>query len=989
WIGTNNGGLAHYDQAADTFVSWQHDPQDPESLSSNDIRIVFLDSSNQLWIGTKGGGLNRRRLNQEGFEKFRADPADPHSLPSDSITDIFEDDDGIIWIGTEGGLARFDSANSAFDVWQHDPRNEDSLSDNFVRKIIRFDDDLWVGTNNGGITRFDDSMTVIRRYQPEAGNPRSLPHGLVRDLEVDHEGTLWAGTDGGVAEWQPNSDDFVTYTHNAEDLKSLSTNRVETIYLDRSNVLWIGTYEGLNRWNYLSSAFSYYTVQDGDLKNDAVHGLTESPDGTVWVGTYGGGLDRLVPDGKGNYKPQPYKISLPDDRVMSLWAEDNNNLWIGSRSGGLCHLQVQEQLLNCATHDPDNPDSPSVNGITAVWGDDSYLWVSTYGGGLNRIERASGRYRHYRFDENNPRGICSDRILGFLRDSDGQLWFGCETGGMSRYVPETDDFERVAASSDDSGDGLSNNAAWELFESSDKTLWIGTLNGGVNAWKYADRSAGRATFTRYDRTVGLRSNTIYGILEDDSGAIWMSSNRGLAQLNPSTMEIRHYDQHNGTRGDEFNFASRVLSRSGELLFGGNDGLLVLNPDDLMSNTHVPEIVVNGTSSLNKKVSSHSSLTVLPDIELDYTERLITFEFAALDYASPDKNLYQYRLEGFDDDWINADGFRRATYTSLPAGEYVFRVRGSNNDKVWNEKGAGIRLIVVPPPWLSWWAFVIYVFIVGGAIASYIILQRRKLENARRQQQILEELVRQRTQELAEQNEKLELANDQLREASMTDALTGLHNRRYLYDYLENQVALMQRYLVQLGEGEAAHRAIQSETTIFFMMIDLDGFKSINDKYGHPAGDEALIQVCDILLKYTRDSDTVIRWGGDEFLIVGRGHGLSGANQLAERIRKGLMDHEFVVGNGDVGRMTGSIGFAPYPFNTWYPNRFSWEQVIAIADQAAYVSKTSGKNAWMDIEGCESFSMADFTAINDNLQSLVDEAKVNITTSMTREINFNG
>jgi len=359
----------------------------------------------------------------------------------------------------------------------------------------------------------------------------------------------------------------------------------------------------------------------------------------------------------------------------------------------------------------------------------------------------------------------------------------------------------------------------------------------------------------------------------------------------------------------------------------------------------------------------------------------------LDYASPDKNLYEYQLVGFDDSWLKAEGFRRATYTSLPAGRYTFRVRASNNDQVWNMHGASIDLRVLTPPWLTWWAYLIYVGLIGGSLTTYVVLQRRKLWVATQRHRILEGLVRQRTREIAEQNEKLEGVNDQLRKASMTDALTGLHNRRYLYDYLENQLALMQRDMTPLEARERTHPSMHRGSTLFFMMIDLDGFKNINDRFGHSAGDEALVQVCDILLKHTRDSDTLIRWGGDEFLIVGRGHGLDGPNQLAERIRKDLVGHTFVIGHGDKGYMTGSIGFAPYPFNSWHPDRFNWEQVLAIADQAAYVAKANGKNAWLGLKGGENFSSHDFTEIGTGLQSLVDEERVTSMTSMANTVKF--
>ena len=984
WIGTNNGGLNYFDQNTKSFLNWRHDASDQRSLSSNDVRVVFLDSKKRLWVGTSAG-LNRKVIGENHFERYLA-ADDGVSLPHESVTAIFEDSMGQIWVGTEVGLARFDAATNSFFSYQHDPVDSSSLSDSHIRVIKEYEGELWIGTQSGGVNRYSPRANKFHHYRADAQSSGSLQSGLIRDIQIDHENTIWIGTDKGLSEWQPAEDNFVTYLHEPEDVKSLSGNRVDSIFQDASNVLWVGSYEGVDRWNYLSGAFAYYTQADGQLNSDVVVSLAQSDNGSLWVGTYGAGLNRLDMNAAGGYEASDFLLPLADQRVMALWAEGDKNLWIGTRTAGLCQFGVLSGDLSCMVHEEGNQNSLSANGITAIYGEEDVIWVGTYGGGLNRIDRITQKITHYRHAAEDIHSLGSDRVLAIYRDSFGILWVGAEGGGLNLLDEVNHKFDRFQANENDP-DAVSNDTAWEIFESSDGTLWIGTLNGGVNFWHIDDRYRGEIKFQHLDRINGLQSNTIYGILEDDQGAIWMSGNRGLVQIDPSTMQLQIYDQHNGTRGDEFNFGARLKDKNGRLLFGGAKGLLAVKPSDIHPNLIVPPVFINGNSSLNESVFAHSTQGSPSNITLGYDERMITFNFAALDYASPDKNQYEYQLVGFDENWIQAQGFRRATYTNIPAGDYTFRVKASNSDKVWNLDGAAINLSVVPAPWLSWWAYLIYISIVSGSGASFVYLQRRKLSVARQQHQILEDLVRLRTHELAEQNDKLEGVNDQLLKASMTDALTGLHNRRYLYDYLENQVAIMQRYLGELEEGESAHEALLQEPSIFFMMIDLDGFKNINDSFGHPAGDEALIQVCDVLVKHTRDSDTLIRWGGDEFLIVGRCHGLHGPNQLAERIRCGLMEHTFLVGNGSKGYMTGSIGFAPYPFNSWHPERFNWEQVLAIADQAAYVAKSNGRNAWLGIEGAEMFGCAEYNQIGDSLQQLFDQECIKTMTSMVHTVNY--
>lgn len=289
-------------------------------------------------------------------------------------------------------------------------------------------------------------------------------------------------------------------------------------------------------------------------------------------------------------------------------------------------------------------------------------------------------------------------------------------------------------------------------------------------------------------------------------------------------------------------------------------------------------------------------------------------------------------------------FRQANYTNLPSGDYVFRVIASNNDLVWNEVGASVSLTVVPPPWLSWWAYTIYALVILVIVATYVIVQRNKL-------------------------------------ASMTDALTGLNNRRYLYEYLESQVANLHRHFSRLeGQADAAE-VIRREASLFFLMIDLDGFKKINDTYGHAAGDRALVQVRDVLRTSTRESDIIIRWGGDEFLIVGQSEGLDGVQLLAERIRNSIREHSYMVGDGNVGYVAASIGFAHYPFNAANPRMLTWERVVALADQAAYVSKRNGGNAWTSFVATDQAGETDVILLRDLPSKVLSFGKIELLTSI--------
>ncbi len=492
------------------------------------------------------------------------------------------------------------------------------------------------------------------------------------------------------------------------------------------------------------------------------------------------------------------------------------------------------------------------------------------------------------------------------------------------------------------------------------------------------------------------SDTVQGILEDNAGYLWLSSNRGLQRFDPETGGVRHYDRSTGLKGNEFNTGARYKNPAGRLYFGGTTGLVAFHPNDIRSNQHQPDVVLEAQTRLGPLDLLRSDLpqggegTDNPapqhSVKLGYQDDLITFEFAGLDFTSPEKNQYRYKLEGFDADWTGPVPFKRTTYTNLPAGSYTFRVMASNNDGVWNEQGQAITVEVIPPPWQTGWAYSAYVLIAIGLILAYLRAQAKKLNQEVVQRMQLERQVKLRTQEIAERNAELQSLNKQLKSASVTDTLTGLHNRRYMDEFIDAEVAQASRLAKDIAAGETGS-VHHIGNALSFMMIDLDGFKAINDTYGHHAGDQALIQVRDILKSCCRKSDTIIRWGGDEFLIVSRNTNAQSVETLAERIRVRLADHLYQLGNGNIGRLSGSIGFALHPFSTEDPDLVPWEQVAAVADRGAYVAKANGRNAWVGLYGTDKTSLGDLAGIKLYLGELVAKDCLKLNTSIPGRVDL--
>ncbi len=990
WVGTDGGGLERYDREKHAFDHYQHDQENPDSLSSNRIRAILQDRQGTYWIGTDGGGLDRLDLTTGRFTHFRHDESDLKSLPGDKVLALFEDSNHVLWVGTNKGLARFDSANAGFEIYRHQETDSASLSDDDVRAIYedrqgRF----WVGTYNGGLNLLDRKNGTFKRFQHHPEKPESLGHNWVRDILQDREGTLWVGTDGGLDELRPETGGFVHYSHDPANPATLGNNQISSLFQDRGNVLWVGTFNGLNTWNYVSDAFTYLNIRkdaDAAAEGKIVTSLAEGAEDQVWVGSYGGGLVRVnLKTGDRDFflDDENDPDSLSDNRIMSLFSESDGSVWVGTFGNGLDYLDPQSGKFTHYRHDPEDRKSLSSNAVTSIYRDkQGTLWVGTYGGGLNRYDPQIKGFRVYRNNPEESTSISSNRVLAIFQDHANVLWIGTEDGGLNRFDPLTEAFMHYQHEPSDAS-SLSSNAAWNITESKDGSLWIATMGGGLNRWALSDRKAGRTAFRKYRKSDGLQSNTIYAALEDREGSLWLSSNRGLSRLNSVTGGVQGYDRFNGLKGEEFNAGAYLKTRGGQLYFGGADGVLTFNPESLVKNQHRPEIVLS-VRSREKQLVSRGSKDAEPQkgFVLGYDDDYVSFNFTALDFAAPHMNQYRYKLEGFDRGWIEVSKQRSATYTSLPAGQYLFSVIASNNDGVWNDAGVSIPFSVELPPWQTPWAYALYALLVGALLYSYKKVQDRKQKAAAEHSARLETLVDERTEELSRSNEQLKSLNEKLKEVSVTDSLTGLKNRRYLYEFIESRVAAVNRRTEDTQKSKTLSQKVDITPSIFFIMIDLDGFKTINDTYGHAAGDQVLIQVRDTLRASCRESDIIIRWGGDEFLIVGENNNVRAAEQLAERIRRNLVENQYQIAEGLAVKLSGSIGFSMYPFSIHgKADLLSWEQVIAIADHAAYTAKKNGRNAWVGIYGTRHSSWNDFANSDLDVVELAATGRISLSTSL--------
>ncbi len=988
WVGTDRG-VNTYDPATNRF---DRTPLG-EALAFVRVRAIAQDGAGRLWIGSIGSGLFSADPRTGEVVNYRHDPEDPASLPSDHVMDILSDRAGVLWVATNGGgLARLDDIAGAFRVFRHEADDPASLSDDDLRTV--YEDGagrLWIGTTQGGLNRLDRTTGRFTRYAHDPDNTASLGSGQVLAVFEDARKTLWVGTEGGLSEWRPSAEGFVTYRRDVADDKSLINDRINAITQDASGVLWLATSGGVNSWNYVSDTFQQFGTARGYLDSDVVSSLAESSDGAIWIGTYGGGLSRLdLATGTTRHFRHDANDanSLGDDRVMAVYVDSNDTVWVGTRSAGLDRMN-DDGTFTHFRHDASDPATLSGNAVPRIFSDSSgTLWVGVFGGGLNRIRFEADRavIDRFRHDPEDESSLSGDRVLAIHEDRDGVLWVGTENAGLNRFVPESGHFERIDVEDVQASDGSNpvSGTPWEFYEAPDGTTWIGTLGQGLLRWSADDKAAGIARFDRFRSADGLASE-IYGIVGGQAGALWLSSSRGLFRFDPRSGNVRRFDRSNGLRNNEFNVGARLRTRSGLLLFGGTAGLVGFDPHDLPHNWRPPPIDL--TAKSRTAVMARTQPGTTSSIELGYRDPFVSFEFVALDFMSPDKNAYRFRLAGYDNDWNDADGYRRAIYSSLPAGKYTFEVQASNSDGVWNRDSATMQLTVVPPPWRTWWAYVAYAASVACLIAWLLWRHAHKRRREFELRMQLERLVSERTTELADRNQELELLNQRFQEASVTDQLTGLRNRRYVNQYIEEEVSTVQRRHVESAQPMPDGTQRDSSKLLFVVMIDLDGFKPINDTFGHHTGDVALVEIKNRLVACCRTSDVVVRWGGDEFLIVGHTASFDGAKVVAEKVRRTLAEEPYDLGPGRSGRLSASMGLATIPFVDGQPGFGSWEQIVAIADHGAYLAKSNGRNAWVSIRGTSTMSFADFDGVKENMETLVEQGKLVVDSSVPGGIHL--
>lgn len=918
WLGTQ-GGLNRYDGRRVT--AFRHDPFDSNSLPHDLVQTIhYEEAKERLWIGTYNG-LSAFELETGMFTNYAAGES---GLTNSVVIAVARDRQGMIWVGTLRGLNRLDPQSGAVEQIE--------VPGGVVRDI-EIDDEgtIWLGTYEGlfRVTKDEESpergwtltpepvelpskavMTIreaasgslqlgcweggIVTYDVATGRAetRRLPDNRIYTMTETRDGTLWVGT-WGDGLYAIESSGKVTHFSGDPESGHLANPIVYALFQDSSDILWIGTNGGgaqkISPRKRDFRRFSHDESSPRSLPRGKVNVITRDREGTLWFGLYNGGLNRFVESENRivTYRHEendPH--SLPNDIVNFIYPVEQGELLVGTH-GGIARFIKREERFELWGRDF-NRNAPLPDEIVYAIEEDNQgrLWIGTYTAGLAVYDSDSESLRHYSHDSEDPTSLSDNLVYDILEDSRGRIWVATNHG-LNRFVPGSGGFRRFTHRKEDRR-SLSSNTVRRIYEDSKGRIWVATVSGGLS--RYEEETD---NFSHILASDGLASNIVVSILEDGLGRLWVATHQGLSIINPETGHITNLDDNDGLAGVEFN-SGAYRDADGTLYFGAAHGVTGISQSSSLRNPHPPRVHITDVRILQEPLSEYRYSFNGRSVNVGRDERLVSFEFVALEYEAPERNEYAYMLEGFDEEWILAGNRNYASYTALPPGAYTFKVRASNNDGIWSDENATVSLQVEAPLWRRWWALLLYA--AGLLAVIYGIIRIR--ESA---------LIR-------EQNERLEEKNAELERLSLHDPLTELYNRRYFDTRLGEEIAFARR----------------SNRPLALLMLDLDHFKEYNDRHGHVAGDQILVAFSRILVgELQRQTDFACRYGGEEFAVVLYDTDPAGAKEISQRILEGVRRTGVTVSIGIAVRRPGESG--------------EDRALLKAADDALYEAKRRGRD----------------------------------------------
>ncbi len=740
WVGTSGGSVSRYDRRKDAFATLPAQGG-ANTITNNVIRAICSDAAGNLWI-VHYNGVDRLDAKSRQIKNIPLAAAANRVSPTLHGLCIYRDSRQLIWIGTTEGLWQYNPATNATRQYLHQPGNNSSLPGDLVNAFAEDKwGNLWIGTDNGLSKLAPGSNSFVNFRLNSSGGNNAKSSDFINTIGVDGE-ELWLGTGTGLLRFNSKTGQLLPFTEDARNIHSLKASAVRSQWIDRQGIYWFGTVGGgVNKYDKNLNLFQYIRSNPFDekgLPSPIVNAFAEAPDGNVFVGTEAG-LSLF------NRRTNLFQtVSLPSRRpgaekrpaVLALAPGKTGQLYAGSFAEGLFVLNLGTgslvQRLKGA-----GPGDLNSNDIFCLREDrQGRLWVGTNGEGVNVLDANQNvlfRLTPTPVAANDKKLPINGYIRDILEDHEGKIWLATHGGGICCYLPATGQF--VVYNTGNSK--LPNDKAVSLLEDGSGKIWVATLGGGLGI---LDRATNQiAVISEKD---GLLNNSVYKIVADPYGRIWASTNKGISAIEPGTAKISNFNHHNGVQQNNFVRGAGILLSNGDVMFGGLDGINSFNTAFVKKNTHIPSVLITGLTVSNQAVSPsddgpiQTHISIADEINLDFKQNF-ALRFVGLSFTSPEQNQYAYKLEGFDKDWNYIGNSNTASFTNLDPGDYTFRVKASNNDGVWNEKGTSIRIRIHPPFWRTTMAYILYALLIGGTI-FYIRhkgIQKLKQQFAREQEKM--------------------------------------------------------------------------------------------------------------------------------------------------------------------------------------------------------------------------------------------------------------
>ncbi|WP_346862129.1 two-component regulator propeller domain-containing protein [uncultured Draconibacterium sp.] len=804
WLGTQNG-LDRFDGR--DFKLFRFNPADSNSISNNWIYAISEDNDGNLWIGTKGG-LHKYFRTENRFERihFKTDlqsniteyiydniclkngkilintppvisiydpVAESHQnytthFPYDpSVKDVkipvLESKSGIVWIGSPNGLASFDPELKEFTYYTFKTIggavfNEANVTALYQDKTQR----IWVGTD-AGLFMVNNSLGMAEEVQFELESGKSFLFAtFIRNLVQDKTGNLLIATEGnGLYLVSAASESTNSIQNFTLENSQIGHNIVQCLLIDKSENLWIGTLSGVSKTDLKKKKFKLYRntyrPDATNLLGNVIGGLYKNNDGIIWVGTWGQGLNLVNPETnevEHFSTQQSGNHHLSNDFIHTVFKDSGGDIWLGTRNGIFIYDKPRNQfhLWNEYFKRPNFPTFLNTRIYDIIQDVNKNCWIAT-SNGLYRVNVQDSEVEVFNIDEEINHRLSANLIYSLLEDSEGLIWIAT-INGLDVYNPQTKEityFKKEAG-------GLNSNFIISLCEDGDGNIWIGS-NAYANVF---DKKS--SEFGHFGEEQGLPSNYIYAIKKDQSNNLWFATGSGLCKFNPDNNELEIYTPEDGLQSLEFNLRAACMCPDGQMLFGGMNGFNTFYPDSIAGNPNVPNLVFTSfrktTNGIQEKINIEQGAKEI----LSHKVQSFTIEFAALEFTNPQKNNYAYKMEGVSTQWNDIGNRRFVPFFALPAGEYTFSVKGSNNDGVWADKVISFSLVVLPPWWRSVYAYWAYLILITLMVITFIKIREQKLKNDKI---VLKQKVEERTLQIDEQNQLIISQNEALKELNKT------------------------------------------------------------------------------------------------------------------------------------------------------------------------------------------------------------------------------